>query len=801
MRQEQITRDGKSHQANLIEKRKLLKERRILQHKRSPAGEEPDSTGTSANTSLTMDKRVNLPRRTEYINTSNKSSSPVSEEAQNEMALSSNSPSRGGANRLSKMQRMQKMKGIDHSKKATTGRPSVAASTVSTATTAVAQNSGGKPFQVQRRQKQTNFMQTRAKRVSAISHKPMPATPDTSVSSVNIKQANAGKISPQPTSRSFMHPADTSPNSDFDDAYGATDHSVEPTTDDEATLTSVRRIMTRENNDSSPRDKSHHYHHLQAQSTRGDDSMRSGRTMQPSPYSQDKSGSKAPGHARKRTESRKKWPQEEKSEKAGIPGVFRVASSSDYDTDGDISKTSRRSNALDGPSHSQATDVNEFFTQSGYAQAHRRMDDDDRTFDYGDRDDDSNGSASFAVRQRRLADPSPPEPQPSTEGKETKQTGPSSLINKDDVEHYTRSLGSPAIRVGAGVVGAITVGCLILGPAGLLAGAAVVGLGVGVMQIPEEERQKLQTKVQKAVSQAHEKAVDATESLSNSCAATYEESGVAEHLPPCLALPSADNAVAKDQESTKSEKRKPGRVADESMMASKGVQKTVGPPPTPSHETAQPRMEAVSILDRPRNKRVACLRNVRILPPGQIHGLDPSAQPKAWLDVVASANTSEEEKAEAMEEILILAKDKRRARIFLEEGILDSLIWTLDRYFEKVHSSENEWTDVVVPPGEKRAVKLAATCCLTLGKSHCAAIHTEGDLQLMSLYERGTVPEERQVAQMLHEIPHHVRITKVSDPKTFEPTKEVFALRQLSLQQAEDLARSIKAVIDGHDRF
>lgn len=169
--------------------------------------------------------------------------------------------------------------------------------------------------------------------------------------------------------------------------------------------------------------------------------------------------------------------------------------------------------------------------------------------------------------------------------------------------------------------------------------------------------------------------------------------------------------------------------------------------------------------------------------------------------MVASANTSEEEKAEAMEEILILAKDKRRARIFLEEGILDSLIWTLDRYFEKVHSSENEWTDVVVPPGEKRAVKLAATCCLTLGKSHCAAIHTEGDLQLMSLYERGTVPEERQVAQMLHEIPHHVRITKVSDPKTFEPTKEVFALRQLSLQQAEDLARSIKAVIDGHDRF
>lgn len=165
--------------------------------------------------------------------------------------------------------------------------------------------------------------------------------------------------------------------------------------------------------------------------------------------------------------------------------------------------------------------------------------------------------------------------------------------------------------------------------------------------------------------------------------------------------------------------------------------------------------------------------------------------------MVASANTSEDEKAEAMEEILILAKDKRRARIFLEEGILDSLVWTLDRYFEKVQSSRKERTNIVVFPGELRAVKLAAVCCLTLGKSHCAAIHTGGDLQLMSLYERGTVPEERQVAQMLHEIPHHVRITKVSDSTTVDRTKEVFALRQLSLQQAEELARSIKNVIDG----
>lgn len=618
MRQEQMTKDGKSHQANLTEKRKLLMGRRILQHKRISGSDGSDlgAASTSGAMPMPMDTRVNLPRRTEY--SSSKPASSGLEEARKEISLSATSPSRGGGggNRLSKMQRMQKMKGYDHPKKATTGRPSVAASAASTATTAVAQNAGSKPLQ--RRQRQgTTMAQTRQKRGSVGEQKstpmpmpmPMPATPDTPVGSVKSKHQtrSTSNISPQPTRRSFIQTSATSPNSDIDRLsdnnypYGATDQSVDPTTDDEATLTSVRRIMNRENNDPSPRDKSHHYHHLQAQSTRGDDSMRSGRIAKP----------KSSGHIRKRADTRQRWPQEEKSDKSGIPGVFRAASSSDYDTDGDISKTSRQSNALDGPSHSQATDVNEFFTRSGYAQAHRRMDDDDRTFDYGDRDDDSNGSASFAVRQRRLADLPLPEAEPSTEVKENKEPGPSSLLNKDDVEHYTRSLGSPALRVGAGVIGAVTVGCLVLGPAGLLAGAAVVGLGLGAMQIPKEERQKMQSKVQQAVNKAHEKAVDATETLSNRCAATYEESGVAEHLPPCLSLPSSENVVEKEQESTKSEKKKTKSVADESILVSKGGQKASGPSsPLPLHEANQLRSEVVSnSLDRPRNKKVACLRN------------------------------------------------------------------------------------------------------------------------------------------------------------------------------------------------
>jgi hypothetical protein len=188
---------------------------------------------------------------------------------------------------------------------------------------------------------------------------------------------------------------------------------------------------------------------------------------------------------------------------------------------------------------------------------------------------------------------------------------------------------------------------------------------------------------------------------------------------------------------------------------------------------------------------------VRIVPAGQIYGLDPAAQPRAWLDVVANANTSHDEKNEAMEEILLLAKDKRRARILLEEGILDYIIWEVGRYLEKVNNSNENWKYPDVTPNERIAAKQAAVCCVTLGKAHCAAIHTEGDLQLTSLYDRGIVPEERQVAQMLHEVPHHVRITNTPDPTIVDPSKEVFAYRELDLAQAEELAKSVKLVADG----
>jgi hypothetical protein len=180
----------------------------------------------------------------------------------------------------------------------------------------------------------------------------------------------------------------------------------------------------------------------------------------------------------------------------------------------------------------------------------------------------------------------------------------------------------------------------------------------------------------------------------------------------------------------------------------------------------------------------------------QIHALDPSVQPRAWLDVLANADTSYNEKIEATEEILILAKDKQKSRIFVDEGILDCLLWTIGRYLEKKNSGPGteHWANRDITSEEKTMIKLAANCCLTLGKSYCAAIHTEGDLLLMSLYDRGTVPEERQLAQMLMEVPHHTRSTKTDDPTIVIPGKESFTLKQLTLSQAEELAAVITSI-------
>lgn len=254
------------------------------------------------------------------------------------------------------------------------------------------------------------------------------------------------------------------------------------------------------------------------------------------------------------------------------------------------------------------------------------------------------------------------------------------------------------------------------------------------------------------------------------------------------------------------------------------------------------------------------------MPLSQIHSLRPSLQPRAWLDVMASAHTTREEKNEAMQEILILAKDKEISRWFLgkkkedilfkssftlaymcinltgltkhcipvflftcnrdvmiEEGILDSLMFILSNYFRNYSSFVRNEKSALLSEVEKEEhfqsfkqggaafhhAKLAANCCVALGKAHCAAVHTEGDLLLMSAYSRGSVPIERQLAQMLFEVPHHMKVmntatnnscangdaTQAQQQQHFDSAE--FTLTELSMQQAEDLASSITALDDG----
>ena len=608
--------------------------------------------------------------------------------------------------------------------------------------------------------------------------------------------------------------------------------SLEAPTDDDATLTSVHRIMEGSNSKHQRKNQNpnHSYETLQSSQNTPYD-RHSVKYENHNSYDSSVGPSWKPNRGAGNRNTI--WKEDEKSEKVGYGTnggrVLRTEYSSDYDMDDKTDRSRQSAHFTEGPVNSRYHNTSNM-NSNGTFQNHmgsnnnRRIDDDDRTFDYGDRDDDSNGGTSY-VRRRieaeqrrvRLAASSNTNDLNNTYNSNLEQgihqagsingnNGEPMLLSRDDMEHLTMN-DSPSLRLGAGVAAVATVGLCVGGPVGLLAGVAAGGLGFGFMQIPEEERNKIQAKAEKAVSNLQEKACDASEAMTSSCINTYQDSGVAEHVPHCISSNIADQLVPNCPTggTAKSETygNSAGGMANSAQVngahggSATNVETSSASPTGPLME--QKASSSMPHNERTRPKKVACLRNVRILPIPQIHGLEPSSQPRAWLDVVASANTSSEQKNEAMEEILLLAKDKRRAKIFLDEGILDYIIWTLSRYIEKVEATgkTTEWAFPGITPNEKTAANLAAMCCVTLGKAHCAAIHTEGDLLLMSMYERGTVPEERQVAQMLHEVPHHARVTKTNDPTIVEPSKEVFAPRQLTLSQAEELAKSIKLVADG----
>ena len=472
-------------------------------------------------------------------------------------------------------------------------------------------------------------------------------------------------------------------------------------------------------------------------------------------------------------------------------------------------------------SASQMTpDVAAFFEQSSGTKSRSIRDDD--TYDYGDRDDDeeeldddddllaaaaatgslhddtdSQGSLSYEQRRQKLEQEQKARAAAVAAAK-AEMEGP--FMKQDDVEHYRKVVDTPLGRTAAGVAAAATVGCVLLGPVGIILGIAAVGIGAGYMQIPEAQRQNMNTKVTDAMKNAQESAIDVSEKLSVNCLASYRDSGISEHVPVemetcCVNLAGLDGNAPQsagnyDDDASLVQDREPGDIMNNGNSV-----------PAKSQDKRKTNTPTHGNWSRRKSEKISCLRKGKIIPVAQIHALDPSAQPRAWLDVLANADTSSDERIEATEEILILAKDKQKSRIFVDEGILDCLLWTIGRYMEKKKKGPGSelWAFPEIKPDEKAMVKLAANCCLTLGKSYCAAIHTEGDLLLMSLYDRGTVPEERQLAQMLMEVPHHTRSTKTDDPTIIVPGKESFALKQMTLSQAEELAAVITAIATGKE--
>jgi len=187
--------------------------------------------------------------------------------------------------------------------------------------------------------------------------------------------------------------------------------------------------------------------------------------------------------------------------------------------------------------------------QQNYNQ--NRLEEDERTYDYGAKDDESQGSTTFQQQlleaERRARQEQSHTDEGNTDGTASRPDSPvgdgctmspkaernsPGLKSQDPLESYRQTMENPVNRTAAGVFGAATLGCIVMGPVGMLLGAAAVGIGVGVMQIPEEQRNNMAEKATKAASKVHDQAISASETLSNSCATTYKDSGIAEHIPP-----------------------------------------------------------------------------------------------------------------------------------------------------------------------------------------------------------------------------------------------------------------------------
>ena len=254
---------------------------------------------------------------------------------------------------------------------------------------------------------------------------------------------------------------------------------------------------------------------------------------------------------------------------------------------------------------------------------------------------------------------------------------------KDTNDKVDEVLSKPNVKTALGVAAAATIGAAILGPVGVLVGAASVGIGIGVMQIPEEQRSNAASHASTSLEKAKAVALDISESMGKSCARMYEKE-TGKDPKDALGDVVPDEIMDRCCSIRQEDQQKDGISLDGGG--------TVDLPPSPIASRAQHGMKSTTAdafgdeyiapslsmgekrdIMEPENtntRRAACGRAGRVVPLGQIHSLRPSLQPRAWLDVMASAYTTRDDKNEAMQEILILAKDKEISRWFLEVSLI-----------------------------------------------------------------------------------------------------------------------------------
>ncbi len=260
--------------------------------------------------------------------------------------------------------------------------------------------------------------------------------------------------------------------------------------------------------------------------------------------------------------------------------------------------------------------------------------------------------------------------------------------DKDTNDKVDEVLNKPNVKTALGVAAAATIGAAILGPVGVLVGAASVGIGIGVMQIPEEQRSNAASHASTSLEKARAVALDVSESVGKSCARMYEKE-TGKDPKDALGDVVPDEIMDRCCSLGKEDEQKDGIIS----LDGGG---TVDLPPSPIVSGGQHRARSttgetfgdefisqslstmgekrdVMMPDNANIRRAACGRVGRVVPLGQIHSLRPSLQPRAWLDVMASAYTTRDDKNEAMQEILILAKDKEISRWFLEVSLFLSL--------------------------------------------------------------------------------------------------------------------------------